>query len=78
VTSVYYIDSIVRDTRLKLNMSQTQFASRFGFNITTLRQWEQGRRHPPSSVRILLAVIASAPDAVDQVVAPTRAFGLVR
>ncbi len=64
--------SIVRDTREKLHMSQTKFAERFGFNVTTLRQWEQGRRRPAASVCQLMMVIAYDPDAVEEAIRNAR------
>jgi DNA-binding transcriptional regulator YiaG len=56
----------VRQLREQMQLSQPDFASRFGFNLSTLRQWEQRRRLPDGSARVLLAVICYAPDAVDE------------
>ena len=50
-------------------LSTAQFAQRFGFNLATLRQWEQGRRCPDGAARALLAVISHAPDVVMEAVA---------
>ena len=36
----------VRAIRTKLKMSQNAFAARFGILPSTLRDWEQNRRHP--------------------------------
>ena len=55
----------VRLLREQMDLSQPDFAKRFGFNLSTLRQWEQRRRLPDGSARVLLAVICYAPDAVD-------------
>ena len=38
----------VQSLRKDLHMSQVEFASRFGFNVDTLRNWEHGRRQPES------------------------------
>ena len=38
--------SDVKTIRAKLDMTQEEFAGRFGFSINTLRHWEQGRRVP--------------------------------
>lgn len=54
----------MRALRSRLGMSRAEFALRFGFSIGTLRQWEQGRRFPDGSARILLAVIEKGPDVV--------------
>lgn len=58
-------DSVdVRAIREKLGLSQTDFAARFGFTPSSVRQWEQGRRQPQGPARILLTVIAREPRAV--------------
>jgi len=41
--------------------------TKFGFPPATLRNWEQGRSHPDTPTRVLLAVIAKHPDAVEDV-----------
>lgn len=57
----------VRKVRLKMGLSQTKFATKFGFPPATLRNWEQGRSHPDAPTRVLLAVIAKHPEAVEDV-----------
>ncbi len=52
--------------RTKLNMTQAQFAGRFGFSINTLRHWEQGRRVPEAPTRAYLLVIDRNPKAVQK------------
>ncbi len=53
----------VRDVRGKLRMTQREFARRFGFSVYSVRNWEQGRRKPDGSARILLTIIAREPEA---------------
>jgi putative transcriptional regulator len=55
----------VRATRKGLGLSQAEFAARFGFHPATLRNWEQGRTRPDGPARVLLAVIARHPEAVE-------------
>ena len=55
----------VRATRRRLGLSQASFAAKFGFQIATVRNWEQGRTRPDGPARVLLAVIASHPEAVE-------------
>jgi putative transcriptional regulator len=55
----------VRSLRQKIGLSQTQFATRFGFTPATVKNWEQGRTRPDGPSRVLLAVIAHHPDAVE-------------
>jgi putative transcriptional regulator len=65
LVSVPQVD--VRKVRLKMGLSQAGFATKFGFPPATLRNWEQGRSHPDAPTRVLLAVIAKHPAAVEDV-----------
>jgi putative transcriptional regulator len=56
----------VRAIRGRLGLTQQQFAVRFGFNINTLRHWEQGRRVPEGPTRAYLLVIDREPAAVQK------------
>jgi putative transcriptional regulator len=67
VTLVHVPEVDVRKVRLKMGLSQAQFATKFGFPPATLRNWEQGRSHPDAPTRVLLAVIAKHPEAVEDV-----------
>jgi putative transcriptional regulator len=55
--------------RKRLKVSQAKFAKAFGFDIATLRNWEQNRRIPPKHVRAYLKVIDKHPDAVREALA---------
>jgi putative transcriptional regulator len=55
----------VRATRKSLGLSQAAFAAKFGFQPATLKNWEQGRTRPDGPARVLLAVIARHPEAVE-------------
>jgi putative transcriptional regulator len=50
----------------KLEMTQEEFAGRFGFSVNTLRHWEQGSRQPEGPTRAYLLVIDRAPQAVQK------------
>ena len=67
VTQVHVPDVDVREVRTKMGLSQAQFATKFGFPPATLRNWEQGRSRPDAPTRVLLAVIAKHPEAVEDV-----------
>jgi putative transcriptional regulator len=54
----------VRAIRVRLGLTQQQFAIRFGFSVNTLRHWEQGRRIPEAPTRAYLLVIDREPQAV--------------
>lgn len=67
VTLVQVPDVDVREVRTTMGLSQAQFATKFGFPPATLRNWEQGRSRPDAPTRVLLAVIAKHPEAVEDV-----------
>jgi putative transcriptional regulator len=67
VTLVHVPNVDVREIRAKMGLSQAQFATKFGFPPATLRNWEQGRARPDAPTRVLLAVIAKHPEAVEDV-----------
>lgn len=59
----------VKAIRLGLGLTQPEFSSRFGFDIRAVQEWEQKRRQPERSARILLQVIAREPEAVKRALA---------
>ncbi len=63
-----YADNDVRAIRERYALSQAKFAALMGISVATLRNWEQGRRQPEGSARVLLRVVARHPDAVLDVV----------
>ena len=54
-------DPDVRSLREDYGLTQPKFAALMGISVATLRNWEQGRRHPEGSARILLRVVATNP-----------------
>jgi putative transcriptional regulator len=50
--------------RARLDLSQSEFALAFGLDLSAVQAWEQRRRRPDRTARILLAVIAREPEAV--------------
>jgi len=61
----------VRKIRMELGLSQESFAHTYGFALSAVRDWEQGRRQPDRSARILLKVVEKEPDAVTRALAET-------
>jgi putative transcriptional regulator len=55
--------------RRRLGLSQAEFASRFGFKLDAVQNWEQGRRRPDGAARAFLRVIEREPDAVQRALA---------
>ena len=54
----------VKNIRLKIGMTQIEFASAFGISVSTLRHWERGDRKPHGPALVLLNVVAKQPKAV--------------
>ncbi len=54
----------VRGLRERYGLSQPKFAALLGISVGTLRNWEQGRRRPEGSARVLLRIVAKHPNAV--------------
>jgi putative transcriptional regulator len=54
----------IRALRKRLKLSRQKFADRFGLDARALQDWEQGRRVPDRSARVLLTVIDREPEAV--------------
>ena len=58
----------VRSIRDHYGLSQPKFADMLGISVSTLRNWEQGRRKPEGAARILLLVAAKYPETILEVV----------
>ncbi len=54
----------VKRIRVKLHLSQSQFALMIGVSKSTLQNWEQGRREPEGPAKALLKVVEKNPKAV--------------
>jgi putative transcriptional regulator len=59
----------VKKIRKRLGLSQETFAARYGFALSAVRDWEQGRRRPERSARILLKIVDKEPEAVTRALA---------
>ena len=67
-TTLVYVPPIpdVKRIRQRTGMTQREFAAFFGFKLSALQAWEQGRRKPDHTVRILFRVIEYDPVAVHE------------
>jgi putative transcriptional regulator len=55
----------IKAIRIRLGRSQSEFAlMMIGVSVSTLRNWEQGRRVPEGPARALLRVASEKPQAV--------------
>ena len=59
----------IKAIREKLGLSQEEFALRYGLEVASLRNWEQGRTQPELAVRALFRVIERNPKAVEAALA---------
>ena len=57
----------VKKIREKSKKNQAEFANMIGVSVGTLRNWEQGRRHPEGAALALLKLVAFDPDYVAMV-----------
>ena len=62
----------LRAIRMRMRLTQRQFAGWFGFPVATLRHWERGNRRPAGSALVLLNVIRENPRVVFQAVRKAR------
>ncbi len=54
----------VKALRESLNKSQSEFAKLLGVSVSTLRNWEQGRRKPMGPAQALLKLVKLQPQIV--------------
>lgn len=59
----------VKALRARLGISQEEFAGRFGLDVATVRNWEQGRTNPDGPAAALLQLIDRDPDKVVELLA---------
>jgi len=59
----------VRAIRRQLHMSQEQFAATYRIPLATLKNWEQGRRHPDAPAAAYLQAISRRPREISEALA---------
>ncbi len=62
----------VKAIRLALRMSQNRFSAAYRIPLPTLKNWEQGRRHPDAPAAAYLLAIKRRPKEVMEAVSPQR------
>jgi len=62
----------VRAVRQKMKLSQEDFASEFGFSVTQIRDWEQGRSRPIGGVRAYIMLIERDGDVIRQLLSNAK------
>jgi len=51
--------------RKKMNLSQSVFAEMLNVSPSSIRQWEQGKRTPSGSTKVLLELLEKSPHLLD-------------
>ena len=54
--------SAVTSARIKAGLSESQFAELLGVSVRTLLDWERGKRQPGRAAKNLIAIAASHPE----------------
>lgn len=60
----------VRAIRRRLHMSQQEFADTYRIPLSTLKNWEQGRRHPDAPAAAYLQAIDRRPREISSALTP--------
>lgn len=55
----------IKSIRLKTNLSQSVFAELLNVSLSSVRQWEQGKRIPTGSTKVLLELLDKSPHILD-------------
>lgn len=55
----------IKKIREDLNLSQTVFAKLLNVSPSSIRQWEQGKRKPTGSTKVLLDLLKRSPHVLD-------------
>ena len=67
----------IRNLREEFDMTQSEFASAFGFSLHNIQNWERGHRIPDSSVQVMFGMIANFPVEMQGFIANIRASDAV-
>lgn len=55
----------IKKIREQMNLSQTVFAKILNVSPSSIRQWEQGKRTPSGSTKVLLELLETSPHLLD-------------
>ena len=70
--TVYRRGFNIKSIRKNLQMTQKQFAESYGFNLETLRKWEQGAHTPEQAVQAYLSCIIKRPKLISKLLKPAK------
>ena len=60
----------IQDLREKTKLSQSVFAKVLNVSTSSVRQWEQGKRKPTGSTKVLLELLRKKPSILDYRILP--------
>ena len=61
--------SPLASARLKLGLSQSEFAKMLGVSLRTFQEWEQGRRKPSGAAKSLITIAIKKPEVIKELLA---------
>ena len=61
ISEVNLTTSQIKAIRANMNLSQTVFAKLLNVSPSSIRQWEQGKRQPTGSTRVLFDLLKKSP-----------------
>ena len=62
---VHVTSGQIQSIRKQMNLSQSVFAQLLNVSLSSIRQWEQGKRRPSGSTKILLELLQKSPHLLD-------------
>jgi len=66
--------SPAKRVRMKLRLTQEEFAKRYGIPLSTLRDWEQYRTEPDKAAQSYIQVIEAFPDAIAEALSKRQRY----
>lgn len=64
-TAIPQVD--LKELRKDLGLTQRQFCEKYHLSLEALREWEQGRRIPHDSAKILLFLVSKIPKEIEKI-----------
>jgi len=65
IPEVEFTSGEIKRVRAKVNLSQSVFARLLNVSVSSVRQWEQGKRFPTGSTKVLLDLLDKEPHILD-------------
>jgi len=65
IPKVQFTSNGIIAIRKQMNLSQTVFAKTLNVSTSSIKQWEQGKRKPNGSTKVLLELLEKSPHLLD-------------